>query len=449
MRVVILGGGISGLAAAWYCKQKLGEAVEITLLERTGRLGGWIQTLQHEDFLFELGPRSCRSYGNGAATLRLIEELGLQADIIAGSKASRRRFIYTRQQLQPLPQGPLSFLFSPLARPLIRPLLREWWKPRGTEEESIDSFFKRRLGSYAAEMFIDPLVAGIFAGDSSQLSMNACFPQIYQWEQEHGSILKGMLRSKRPTAQHKSAFVDAWRKQGIFSLRRGMQQLVDTLRTRVDADVRLGCEAASLEAVPEGVVVHTACGERIEADQVIACLPAPALARLLPSSETWFPSQRMASVAVVCCGYREHVLAHKGFGYLIPSSERERLLGVVWDSSVFPEHNQSRGETRLTCMIGGEHMADFASQSADDFIAMAREGLERHLGIARQPDAVTIKLATHAIPQYTLGHTQRVAQATLGLQQYFPRIALLGNSYHGVAVNDCIAEAARLFERRD
>jgi oxygen-dependent protoporphyrinogen oxidase len=154
---------------------------------------------------------------------------------------------------------------------------------------------------------------------------------------------------------------------------------------------------------------------------------------------------RTTSVAVVCFGYHQQVLHQEGFGYLIPSSEGERLLGVVWDSSVFPVHNQTTDETRLTCMIGGEHMPNFAAHSADDFIAIAREGLERHLGIRAKPDVVTVKLATQAIPQYTMGHSKRVAEITRGLQLLSPRLRLLGNSYSGVAVNDCIAAARTFF----
>lgn len=430
-KVLILGGGISGLAAAWYLTKKYRD-IEVTVLERTRRLGGWIQTHRQEQYLFELGPHSCRTAGSGVATLELIEQLGLQSDVIVPSTASRHRYIYTEGELCKVPSNIWSFVRSPLTRPMLWPLLKEWMlSPSQVEDESVYDFAARRLGIHAAEKLIDPLVSGIYAGDPKQLSLKSCFPFLYECEQKYGSIWQGLFRCKREH-QTFSPFVKLICKHQMFSLKGGMQQLVDVLASRLDAQVITECVVQSIQ---EGTV--TTSKGIFEADEIINALPARELFHL--TQEPTLGEIPFASVAVVCLGYPTQVLNREGFGYLIPSSEMEKLLGVIWDSSVFPEHNSHPEETRLTCMIGGMHMADFENYTTDDFLSIAQEGLARHLRIKEQPQATTIKLAVNAIPQYTCGHAKRLSE----LQSKFT-MSLIGNSYHGISVNDCIANARSL-----
>ncbi|MDP1835132.1 MAG: protoporphyrinogen oxidase [Chlamydiales bacterium] len=424
-KIIILGGGISGLSTAWHLKKVHGSEVDVTILERTKRLGGWIQTHRQEGYLFELGPRSCRASGSGLSTLQLVEQLGLQSEILVPSSHAKKRYIYTKGALRKVPTNPLSFLISPLTRPLIWPLLREWRVPASrVEDESIHDFVERRLGAHAARVLIDPLISGIYAGDTRKLSVKSCLPFLHEWEIKQGSILGGLF--KQSPAVYSSAFVKSIAKAGLFTFRRGMQQLVDTLGIRVDAEILTDCTVTKVE----GQTVYTTRGV-FEGDEIISAVPSHSLATIL--NDPALNEIPFTSVAVVCFGYSQSVLPLNGFGYLIPSSEAEKLLGVVWDSSAFPQHNQQKDETRLTCMIGGEHMKNFANNSVEDFIEIAKEGLRRHLSIYAEPDVTTVKLANHAIPQYTLGHAQRVSELQAKLS-----IKLTGSSYHGVSVNDCI-----------
>ncbi len=436
--VVILGGGISGLATAWFLKKQYQDSVNITIVEKAPRLGGWIRTIRQEGFLFELGPRSCRASGSGLATLRLVEELGLQDQVVTASPDARRRYLYSGGRLQPLPTNPFSCLLSPLMRPLLWPLLREWSiAPSQAADESVYEFVERRLGHHAAAFFVDSLVSGIYAGDPKKLSMKSCFPALYRWEQEHGSLTKGLFKSRRPK-EALSPFIHHVQKEGLFSFRQGMQQLVDTLASRLEVDIRTGCEVLSLIPQHSGMIVTTSSGT-LQADHVISALPAHCLASLVaandPALANLLQGIHATSVAVVNVGYRRRVLQREGFGYLIPSQEKEKILGVVWDSSAFPQHNSSKEETRLTGMVGGDLMPNFDDHRAEEWQAVVLEALEKHLGITAQPDTLVVTLARRAIPQYTIGHADRL-QAIAAHQ--FPHLEVTGNSFGGVSVNDSI-----------
>ncbi len=434
-KVVILGGGIAGLAAAWFLKL---QGQDVTLLESSSRVGGWIETIHQDGFLFDLGPRSCRTSGNGVETLNLIEQLGLEGEVISAAPAVRKRFLYTQRRLQSIPSGPMSFLTSPLTRPLLWPLLREWSiGPCGHADESVHDFIKRRFGGHAANTFADSLVAGIYAGDSTRLSVKSCFPFLHQWERDSGSILRGLFaqRSKQAKAS----------RQGIISLRRGMQQLVDALATRLGSCIRMNSPVVAIERTLGGLSVVTQQGEVFQADQVISALPTAALATLIVHHDhelaRLLQSIHSTSVAVVALGYRANMLDQEGFGYLIPSREGERVLGMVWDSSVFPQQNSFDVETRLTCMIGGERMPNFDSYVSEDFGAIALEAVGRHLGKKRTPDSIAIKIARRAIPQYYLGHGCCMEEIQRRMMHLFPQLTLIGSSFNGVSVNDCIERA--------
>lgn len=425
MRIVILGAGISGLALAWALQRRYGSEIALTLVEASPRVGGWIRTFDQEGFLFDIGPRACRPDG-AEATLNLIEELGLQSSLIHASPAAKQRYLYTKGKLEPLPTSLFRFLTSPLTRPMLWRLFNEWRVGRGAEEESIHAFISRRLGAHTADLLFDPLTLGIHAGDSRVLSMKACFPKLVEWERSAGSLTRGFLRSRRQPASKNGC---------LFSLVGGMQELVDALGAQLAADIRLGMRALAIQ----GNRVLLSTGESLLADRIYTALPASAAADVLaeaaPQSSRLLKTIPANTVTVVNLGYRSPQLALEGFGYLIPSCERESILGVVWDSSVFPQQNRWRGQTRLTVMIAG------AKSDAKD---VACEAVERHLGIRRRADVSVITVAPHAIPQYTLGHLDRIETLRRILQQEAPQVELLGNSFYGLSVNDCIAKSRRL-----
>ena len=378
VKVAIVGAGISGLSLGWYLKKMYGDRISLVIVEKTARAGGWIDTRQEGDFLFEMGPRSCRGE---EGTLELIHELGLEEDVIYASSQAKRRYLLIGGQLRELPTGFSGLLTSPWIWPAIPALMKEPFIKKGRQsDESIADFFRRRTNSFVTETLIDPLVAGIYAGDIENLSVKSCFPKLWNWEKEHGSFLKGAFQGGSP--------------QKIFTLRNGLQSITDTLADRLKDSIQY-----NTTALPK-------------ADLVISTVPSKEI--------------ESTSVEVIACGWYNEVLEKQGFGYLIPRKEKSNVLGVVFDSSAFPEQNCGKKQTRLTIMASGPI----------DPIKV----LDEQLGIQKAPDIILSKKASHAIPQYRVGHMEKVVR----IRKESGIIHLTGSSYDGVSVNDCILNSKRL-----
>lgn len=450
-KLVIIGGGISGLALGWFLKQRFKNA-SITILEKSDRPGGWIRTHHCDSFLFEEGPRSCRSHGTGITTLELIESLKLEKQWLPAATASQKRFLYTDKKLQQIPQRTLSFLISPLMRSLIRALCKEWRIPpcllNDKNDESIYDFISRRFNRDVAEKLIDPLISGIYAGDIRQLSIRSCFPWIYDQEQLHGSLTKSFLRNlfnKNKESPSLSSFVKMAQKTPIFTLKDGMEVLITSLAKELKDELRLNTAVAAFELTQKGIKISTNKGTSIEADHVFIATPEATLKDLLKPLDIDVPSFPCASLAVINIGWHQSILKEEGFGYLVPSCEKENVLGMVWDSSVFPGQNKNKGQTRVTAMLGGIHRPDLLLLPEEQLIALARDSLKKHLNISAMPDAIHAKIAIAAVPQYTVGHLEKrkALESALAITSN-SRIHLLGSAWYGVAVNDCIANAKKV-----
>ncbi|MGB7978803.1 MAG: protoporphyrinogen oxidase [Chlamydiales bacterium] len=348
MKILIIGGGITGLSAAWYAHKRYPDA-HITLLEKSGRLGGWIRTVIEGGFLFEKGPRTFQS-GRSPHLLALIRDLKLE--IIPSDPAAAKRFI--------LHKGSLRSAGSFLPK-LIPYLIRELFiPPSSAPDESIYDFAARRFSPHIAETLFDPLTLGVYAGDIRKLSIRACFPAFYKWEREKGSLLRGLLSSPKTA-------------KGLFTLKNGMETLIHELQKQLPIDIVFDCPA-------ETITAHEvfAQGQTWHADQVFSALPP-----LCPTRSIW----------VVNLAFADDVLSKKGFGYLVPTQEKEGLLGVIFDSAIFPQQNRS-GETRLTAMIRGEE---------SEPLPTALSALKRHLGVVAEPLFASTFLAKEAIPQFEVG----------------------------------------------
>lgn len=444
---VILGGGISGLSLAWFLKKNHKQST-ITLIEKQSRVGGWIETKKADNFLFELGPRSCRTQGAGIETLKLIEELGLEEEVITASSAAKNRFLYLDQSLQKLPKGLFSILTSPFKMDFLKALITDLKAPKGIEEdETIFNFISRRLGTSFAHKFIDPLISGIYAGNIHELSLKSCLPLLYRWEKERGSLLKGAFSKKEREKEDVSLWVQKIKKKSIFSFKQGMQTLIDALTSQLKGNLLFNCQANYLQIEENRIKVKLDNGLELQADHLFFALPPREIEHLLnpynSSLGALFENIPAASVAVVNLGYKKKVLKNEGFGYLIPSMEKEPILGVVWDSSVFPEQNFYQEETRLTVMLGGTQMPNVVESSEQELLKIAQNVLKKHLHIDCQPDSILIHLAKKAIPQYTLGHSTRIQQIEQIVSSLSPRLTILGNGFYGVSVNDCVKQAKK------
>jgi len=442
-RVLILGAGISGLTCAWSLKKRWGSEIQITLVEKSHRVGGWISTIEQEGFLFELGPHSCRPKGVSLETLRLIEELGLQDQVIVGNSSASIRYLYEKKSLQPLPHSLSSFLSSPLMKGVPAALWHDLTSARhNVEDETIFDFVSRRLSPELAERLVDPFVSGVFAGDMRKLSVRACFPGLHR----RGSFVKGWWNEKRQILT--SPFIRKMQKSPLFSFKNGMETLPREIFKRLEAEVWLGCEPAKLWFDQNKVSLEVVGGQIIEADHLISALPANSIAELLCSHDqetsTFMKGIPHATVGVVNLGYRTDLLKNKGFGYLVASREKEKILGCIWDSSVFPEQNRPDAKTRLTVMMGGTKHPEVAGLSEKECLDIALEAVSRHLKIEVLPDITHVTLAEQAIPQFEVGYVKAKELVQKSLTAKFPRLTLMGNAFHGVSLNDCISAVNKL-----
>lgn len=440
--VAILGAGISGLATAWFLKQLAGSRIKITLIEKSQRPGGWIQTLQKEGFLFEQGPRSCRTKGIGQETLALIEALNLQDQVILPHRDSNNRYLYDGQRLQRLPKRLWEVPFHPLTRNCLKAMWRDWRMPKRQEEdESIHSFFSRRLGTAWTENLVDPFVSGIYAGDCRRLSLKSCFPLFDQWEQQQGSLLRGAWFDC-PVAIEKNPFVQKMQSFSMFSFRDGMETLPRALARELKSDLLLGKTVKGLNFDAQHAYIELEHGEQLVVDHVISTLSTDCLAALFPvhsSLATALGALRYASVTVINLGFQQEVLPLKGFGYLVPSQVGLQVLGCVWDSSVFPQHNLGN-QTRLTVMMGGMCHPEVEHMSDDALIEQALIVSRQHLKIRIDPRVIQIKKAHHAIPQFEVGYSIWKNEIQEFLRSHYPRLTVSGSAWSGVSINDCIAQ---------
>lgn len=448
---MILGAGISGLSLGWFLNARFGKKIQLTILERSCRTGGWIQSHYVDGCLFEEGPRSLRPKGSGIETLRLIEHLNLQRHVIEADPAAQSRYLWVENKLKRVPSGLFSLFTSSLTRSIPWILAKEWFRAKNDRpDESIASFASRRLSPYIAEKLFDPLTAGIYAGDAHKLSIRCCFPVLHQWEQEHGSLLKGFLKHDRQKRQGCTPFIEKFSKVPLYSFKDGMETLTEALEDRLRPHIRLNTKVKALHPYSRHIEIEMEDGNIMTADHVFSAIPAIKLAPYFSDFHQELSSLLMSisgsSVAVVNLGYFSKVIKNKGFGYLIPSSENEGILGCVFDSCVFPQQNQIPEETRFTVMIGGGLAPSLVDLSKCDLKKIALRSLRKHLGIEKKPDACSIKIAKFAIPQYFVGHMEKVERIGTILAYLFPRMTLTGNSFLGISVNDCIANSKRIVE---
>ncbi|XP_072548644.1 protoporphyrinogen oxidase [Salminus brasiliensis] len=459
--VAVLGGGIGGLSACYHLS-KSSQVSKVVLLEASGRCGGWLSSTRREDgAVFEHGPRGVRPAGAaGKHTLNMVCELGLEREILPvphDHVASKNRFLYVKGQIHRMPSGPSGVVRTvpPFSRPIILSVLKEVLVSKGEQEdESVHGFVTRRLGSELADIAIDALCRGVFAGDSRKLSVRSCFPPLYSAEQARGSVLLGMLlgSEKRPPVVH-SALVHRAQKErwAQWSLRRGIQALPEALeevlRGRERVEVHNNAPVRRLDNTPAGWEIKLEDGGSLKADHVISALPASALASVLPPAAKPLSEQLQAiptaTVGMVNLEFSGSVLPVTGFGHLVPSSEDRGLLGVVYDSVPFPQHNRT-GEpsTRLTVMMGGAWFEEVFGSPEDVteqvLLDRAAEALKTHLGITHSPVWSKAAVLKNCIPQYHVGHWKRLETMRRFISDTALPLTLTGASYNGVSVNDVI-----------
>lgn len=400
MKIGIIGAGITGLALGWFLKARFQNNITLKILEKSDRAGGWISSSSTSGFLFERGPRGIRPKGKGEATVELIKALGLENKVVA-SKASSRFLLQNGK------------LASPLSFSLLPCLLKDLVAPRGDPfDESVAAFCRRRFGNII-DSHINPLCSGIFAQDPEELSVSACFPSWKEAEKKSRSLLLHALFQKRKKTP------------SLISFKEGMQTLPDRLKMALEKELIFNEEIVSINCPKQEIQVKSKKGTEFGFDHVFIATNPSFLVRTLPS----------VSLVVVNFGFSSQVLPKQGFGYLVPKKEKEDILGVVFDSAVFPDQNLSPEETRLTVMM---KMIDLEDSK---IFSLAESALARHLGITKSADAKEIFRAPNAIGRYNVGHLDKVSEIQRLAKKVAPNLHVLGAYLDGVAVNDCISIA--------
>jgi oxygen-dependent protoporphyrinogen oxidase len=433
-RVVVVGAGISGLSVAYRLQQLVPDA-EVTVLEEASRPGGTTWTLREDGFQLEVGPNGFLD--SKPTTRALCEDAGLTDRLVTASQAAaHNRYILFRGRLRALPAGPPGLLRTDLLSGVGR--LSLFWelfrRPlRESREESIDAFVRRRAGREAAEVLADAMVTGIYAGDPKLLSVSACFPRLAQLERDFGSVIRGFAKTARRGGSK------------LWSLRGGLREMIEAVAARLKRPPVFGVGVRNVRRRPDGEgfrwEIRAEGRDRWDADAVVLTCPAYRQAEVLAEVDAEL-ADRIAEIAynrvvVVGLGYRRADVASApdGFGFIAPQRTRRDLLGVQWCSSIYPGRSPE-GTVLWRAICGGWHRPDIVDWDDERLLGAVRAELERILKVHASPVFHRIVRWPRAIPQYHLGHLDRLAWIEAHRQQH-PGLFLGGNAYRGVALNDC------------
>lgn len=446
----VIGGGITGLTAAFYLRRK---GFDVTVYEGSNRVGGVIQSLRSGGFLAEFGPNTILETSPKIA--QLIEDAGLKSRRLDPDPRAKARYVVRYRRPIEMPGSPLGFfttgLFSARAKLAV---LREPFVPprRDGQEESIAEFVRRRLGREFLDHAIDALVAGVYAGDPEKLSVTHAFPKLGQLEARYGSLIKGQILGGKERKRRGEVAKDRAPK---FSFDDGLQVLPDTLHERLGNAVRLGAGVTSLTQTECGWKFGLReLGRESEAthDAVIYAGTAFGLARLSIQSPTapdlkMFSEIRYPPVASVVLGFRREDVAHpcQGFGMLIPRVEGFKILGTIFSSSLFPNRAPA-GHLLLTSYVGGERYPELASLSADELVGLTCKDLRELLGVKGPPVFQHTVCYPRAIPQYNVGYGF-YREAMSEIERHVPGLFLAGHYRDGVSLSDSILSGCNVADR--
>lgn len=438
---LVVGGGISGLVCA-YSLRKAG--VKVLLLEASARPGGVIRSERRDGFLLELGPQS---FSGTAPVLELCRELGIDGQLVQAPPRTPR-YVLVGGALRRVPLSPPAFFSSSLFNAgtkwsVLRDLFGTSQPPE--QDESVAAFFRRKFSAEMLEKLVGPFVSGIHAGDPEQLSLRAAFPPLHEAEKSAGSIIRGMLRDAKAKEGSRE-------RPALLSFREGNETLIRALAARLGPALRCSVEVTGIRlgsgAAAEKFEVHFTAGGREEiigAGNLVVATPTNVASKLLGALDNSF--ERLlggityAPVAIVSLGYHKSDVGHalEGFGFLVPRSAGLSILGSVWNSSLFPNRAPD-GEVLLTSFVGGATNSQAVTRSSQALISLVHKEIAPVLNLRQEPVFSNVEIYQRAIPQYNLGHGERLA-ALEALRAKYPGLWLAGNYLRGPAIGACVEQA--------
>lgn len=449
-QVVVIGAGVSGLAAAYGLMR---AGCDVTVLEGADRVGGCVWSERTPDgYLLEHGPNSLLNLNPEVD--RLCRELNLDADRVFQQPLSRRRYLVKNRALVPVPSRVVDFPSSPLwgAGAKLRALAEPFIPARESvaSDESVAAFVRRRFGPEMVDYGVEPFVAGIFAGNPEELSMGSSFPQLTVMERTYGSVTWGVLRTRMKRGRARVPL-------RVFSFRDGVGQLPQALRVALGARVVTGARVGSVrrevrDGIPRFLVESDVQGRvrHVYADRLVIATPADAAAKLLADLSPLLADQLeqipYAPVGLVHLGVRRDACTRlpEGSGCLVPRREGPSILGSLWSSNVYPDRAPA-GRVLLTNYVGGMRDPGVLKWTDLELTRVVCEALGDLVGLSGEPELVRVVRHPRAIPQYLIGHPSRVA-AIERLLAPLDGVYLTGNYLRGVSVRDCLTHGLRLAE---
>ena len=438
MRIAIVGAGISGLATAFYL-QRARPDWKLLIYDANAVPGGTMRTVKCDGFRFEAG-------GNGFLTnkpdsMQLVKDASAEHLLLPSSDLARKRYIFT-DRLHRLPETPPAFIASKLLSlpQKLRVAAEVFIRPKhDAGDETLQSFGYRRVGKAFTDIFLDAMTAGIYATTPDRVSVNAAFPLVVRLEQEHGGLFRGMIARRKRSAGPGGT---------LMSFKGGVGSFVAHLQGVLQADWRLGSAVTGIRADGSGYRIVTANGEE-SVDEVVLAATAPATAEMLRDLDTELAARltgiEYSPIAVVGFGYRHPEHPMDGFGLLTTSAAGLPILGVLWDSSIFPDR-APEGAKSLRVIIGGQRNPELVQQDEAGLIATAREGIRRTMGMDTEPDVSFVQRWERGIPNYSVGHVKAMDEL-FSHAAHHANLHLNCNAYRGIAMNDCIRNSRELAEK--
>jgi protoporphyrinogen/coproporphyrinogen III oxidase len=446
-RIAIVGGGISGLSAAFALEERrqAGESLEFVIYEAGSRFGGVLVTERVDDFIVEAGPDSFLTEKPWAA--KLCRRLGIEDQLIGSKDSDRKTYILLKGKLVPLPDGLMFMVPTSLMPAMMSPLFsrktkirmtREWWSVphQSNADESVAALVERHYGAEMVDRLADPLLSGVYGGEASQLSVRAVLPRFVEMEAKYGSLGRGMLAARKKRTHSPAG-------ASIFtSLKGGMQQLADTLLARFSPDsLRPNAPVQAIQRQDRGWVVSAGYASD-HFDGVIVATPATTAPVVLEMASPQLAAELNAipysSSVTVTLGFDKDVRARlpAGFGFLVPRSEGKRMLAATFVHNKFPDRAPA-DRALIRCFLGGSRDEAVLQLPDEEILKIVREELQQILRLAAEPLFSRIYRWKRAMAQYTVGHLERVGRIENLLKQ-LPGLALAGNAYRGIGVPDCV-----------
>lgn len=442
VQALVVGGGISGLVCAYALQQ---AAIEVLLVEGSARPGGVINSVSRDGYLLELGPQS---FSATSQLRRLCAELGL-ADQLLQAPAKAPRYVLVGDKLEAVPLSAPAFFTSSLIDgstkwALLRDIFGKSVPPEG--DESVAAFVRRKFSEPLLDRLVGPFVSGVYAGNPEKLSLRSAFPRLHEAEKARGSIVRGMLRTQSKKGPRE--------RPTLNTFRAGNETLVHALGDRLASTILLQTRAANVYRQNDGwyhVSLEGSINDSVSAKSVVFATPTEVTGKLLGQLEPSFgpplASVEYAAVAVVSLAYAQKDVSHSldGFGFLVPRSAGLRILGTVWNSSLFPGRAPD-GYALLTTFVGGATDVAATRLNHDDLSTMVHREIAPLLSMQSNPTFSSVTIWPRALPQYNLGHGDRLAAIGKNLSR-FPGLFLTGNYLRGPAIGACVEQALAVAEQ--